>query len=91
MGSNTQSWLSMLIWLGAFILIFYVFLIMPRKKEEKKHKALLESLKKGDKVVSIGGMRGTVTRIKDDSVMLKVGENTEIEFLKTAIAYRSEE
>jgi preprotein translocase subunit YajC len=91
MGSTTQSWLSMLIWLGAFILIFYVFLIMPRKKEEKKHSALLESLKKGEKVVTIGGMYGTVTRIKDDSVVLKVGENTEVEFVKKAIAYRPED
>ena len=88
MGANTQSWLSMLVWLGVFILIFYVFLIMPRKKEEKRHKTLLEELKKGDKVVSIGGINGVVARVKDDSVVLKISENTEVEFLKKAIAYK---
>lgn len=91
MGANAQSWMSMLIWLGVFILIFYVFLIMPRKKEEKRHKTLLEELKKGDKVVSIGGINGVVSKIKDDAVVLKVSENTEIEFLKKAIAYKNED
>jgi len=91
MGANAQSWMSMLVWLGVFILIFYVFLIMPRKKEEKRHKTLLEELKKGDKVVSIGGINGVVSKIKDDAVVLKVSENTEIEFLKKAIAYKVED
>jgi len=81
----------MLVWLGVFILIFYVFLIMPRKKEEKRHKTLLEEMKKGDKVVSIGGINGTIARIKDDTVVLKISENTEVEFLKKAIAYRVED
>lgn len=89
--ANAQSWMSMLIWLGVFILIFYVFLIMPRKKEEKRHKTLLEELKKGDKVVSIGGINGVVARVKDDSVVLKISENTEVEFLKKAIAYKVED
>ena len=91
MGANAQSWMSMLIWLGVFILIFYVFLIMPRKKEEKRHKTLLEELKKGDKVVSIGGINGVVAKIKDDTVTLKIRENTEVEFLKKAIAYKVED
>lgn len=91
MGANAQGWMSMLIWLGVFILIFYVFLIMPRKKEEKRHKTLLEEMKKGDKVVSIGGINGVVARIKDDTVVLKLNENTEVEFLKKAIAYKVED
>ena len=91
MGADAQSWMSMLVWLGVFILIFYVFLIMPRKKEEKRHKTLLEELKKGDKVVSIGGINGVVAKIKDDTVTLKISENTEVEFLKKAIAYKVED
>ena len=91
MGADAQSWMSMLIWLGVFILIFYVFLIMPRKKEEKRHKNLLEELKKGDKVVSIGGINGVVSKIKDDTVVVKVNDDTEMEFLKKAIAYKNED
>jgi preprotein translocase subunit YajC len=91
MGANAQYWLTLLGWMGAIILIFYVFLIMPRKKEEKRHKNLLEELKKGDKVVSIGGINGVVAKVKDDTVTLKVNENTEMEFLKKAIAYKVED
>lgn len=86
--NNAQSWISMIIYLGVFIAIFYFFIILPRRREEKKHKSLLESLKKGDKVVTIGGINGTLTRVKDKTVMLKVNDNTEIEVLKKAIAYR---
>jgi preprotein translocase subunit YajC len=51
---------------------------------------MVASLKRGEKVVTIGGVHGEVTRIKDDSIVLKVCENTEIEFLKKAIAYKVE-
>ncbi len=86
--NSSQSWITLAVYFGVFILIFYMFIILPRKKQEKKHGSLLESLKKGDKVVSIGGIKGEVSRIKEDSVVLKVDENTSIEFLKKAIAYR---
>lgn len=79
------------IWFILFIGIFYVFIIMPRKRQEKKHDELVGGLKRGDKVVSIGGIKGEITKVKDESVILKVSDNTEIEFLKKAIAYRDEE
>ncbi|MGI5912408.1 MAG: preprotein translocase subunit YajC [Syntrophomonadaceae bacterium] len=88
---ENQPLAPMLLYLAAFIGIFYVFLIMPRKKEEKRHKALLESLQKGDKVITIGGIIGICARIKDDSVIVKVNENTEIEFRKQAIAFKAED
>lgn len=83
--------ITMVLYFGGFILIFYVFLIMPRKKQEKKHRELIESLKKGEKVVTIGGIKGEITRVKEKSFLVKVSDNTEIEFLKTAIAYRADE
>jgi preprotein translocase subunit YajC len=64
---------------------------MPRKKQEKKHKAVLESLKRGDKVVTIGGIRGVITKVKDDGIFVKTSEDTEIEFVKSAIAYKAED
>ncbi len=85
---NAQTWTMVAGYFAIFILIFYVFAIMPRKKQEKKHSTLLESLKKGDKVVTIGGINGVIARVKDDTLMLKVNENMEIELLKKAIAYR---
>ncbi|NLW92178.1 MAG: preprotein translocase subunit YajC [Syntrophomonadaceae bacterium] len=74
-----------------FIGIFYVFAIMPRRKQEKKHSQLMDTLKKGEKVVTIGGIKGTIARVKDETIMLKVNDDTEIEFIKKAIAYREGE
>lgn len=82
--------LSLVAYFGVFILIFYLFIILPRKKQEKKLKELVESLKKGEKVVTIGGINGVISRIKEDTVMLKIAENTEIEVLKRAVAYSAD-
>lgn len=88
---NGQAWVTVIAYFVIFIGIFYVFAIMPRKKQEKKHKELTETLKKGEKVTTIGGIKGVIAKVKDDTVMLKVNDNSEIEFLKKAIAYRDEE
>lgn len=86
-----NSIITLVLYFGGFIAIFYVFIIQPRKKQEKKHKEMLETLKRGEKVVTIGGIRGEVARIKDKTVMIRVSDNLEIEFLKTAVAYRADE
>lgn len=86
-----NSLITLVLYFAGFIAIFYVFIIQPRKKQEKRHKELLETLKRGEKVVTIGGIRGEVTRIREKTVMIKVSENNEIEFLKTAVAYRADE
>lgn len=86
-----ENWITLAIYFGAFILIFYLFIILPRKKQEKKHGELLGGLKKGDKVVSIGGIKGEITKIKEDTMILKVCGGAEIELLKKAIAYKDED
>ena|SRR5690554_4507960 len=71
---------------GLIILIFYFLIIRPQKKRDKEAKSMLASMKKGDKVVSIGGIRGTVVIVKETTVVVKVDDNTRIEFSKNAIA-----
>ncbi len=88
---NSSAWVTFAIYFAFFVGVFYIFIIMPRKKQEKKHKEMMETLRRGEKVVTIGGIRGEVSRIKEDSVTLKVNENIEIEFLKSAIAYKNGE
>ena len=88
---TTQSWITLVLYFGVFMLIFYFLVIMPRKKQEKKLNQLIAELKRGDKVVTIGGIRGEVSKVKEDSFIIKVSENTEVEFIKKAIAYRIEE
>lgn len=89
--STAQSWISTLWFVVAFFAIFYFLIIMPRKRQEKKHNELLEGLASRDKVVTIGGLCGEVKKVKEKTVMLKVAENVEIEVLKTAVAYKRDE
>ena len=66
--------------------IFYFILIRPQQKKAKEHKALLESLKKGDKVVTAGGMHGKVTAVEESTVTLEVANGVNIKFNKGHIA-----
>ena len=64
--------------------IFYFFLIRPQQKKVKEHKAMVESLKRGDKVVTSGGITGTVERLIDnDKVEVEIAENVEVEIVKS--------
>ncbi|MEA1960069.1 MAG: preprotein translocase subunit YajC [Bacillota bacterium] len=91
MGAQQGGWLTVAIYFGVFIAIFYLFIIMPRKKQEKKHSEMEENLKRGDKVVSIGGIKGEVSKVKAETILLKVSDNTEIEMLKKAIGQKVED
>lgn len=68
------------------ILIMYFLMIRPQNKKQKELQRMLDALKKGDKVVTIGGIHGTVTNVKDDIVTLRVDDNTKIDFNRSAIA-----
>lgn len=68
------------------ILIFYFLIIRPQKKRDKETKAMLAAMKKGDKVVTIGGIHGTIVAVKDQTVVIKVDDSARIEFSKSAIS-----
>ena len=64
--------------------IFYFFLIRPQQKKVKEHKAMVESLKKGDKIVTSGGITGTITRVVDnDKVEVEIADNVTVEVVRT--------
>jgi preprotein translocase subunit YajC len=64
--------------------IFYFFLIRPQQKKVKEHKAMVEGLKRGDKVITTGGITGTVERILDnDKIEVQIAENVKVEVIKT--------
>ena len=64
--------------------VFYFFLIRPQQKKVKEHKAMVESLKRGDKVVTSGGITGTVERLIDnDKVEVEIAENVKVEIVKS--------
>ncbi|MCG6949908.1 MAG: preprotein translocase subunit YajC [Acidobacteria bacterium] len=65
--------------------VFYFLVIMPAKKQQKQKDAMVAALKKGDKVVTSGGIYGTVAAVEDQTVLLKIAENTKIRISKSAI------
>lgn len=66
--------------------IFYFFLIRPQKKKEDERKKMIEAVKKGDKIVTIGGVHGTVTQVDDGSLLVQVDTNTKLRIDKNAVA-----
>ncbi len=66
--------------------IFYFLLIRPQQKKAKEHKALLESMKKGDNVVTAGGVHGKIITVENDLVTLEVANNVQIKIIKSYIA-----
>ena len=76
-----QTWGPILI----MVAIFYFLLYRPQKAEQKRRKAMLDSLRKGDRVVTIGGIYGTLTEIQEKTVKLKVSEHVEIEVVRAAV------
>jgi preprotein translocase subunit YajC len=72
--------------LGLIFLIFYWLLIRPQRKEREKHDALIAGLKKGDEIVTMGGIIGTVVHLEGDRVTLKTAENTRIVVERSKVA-----
>ncbi len=78
--------LPTLVTFGLVFVIFYFLIIRPQNKKQKETKKMLSSLKKGDRVVSIGGIHGTIQSIKDDTVVLRIDANTKMTFSRSAIS-----
>jgi preprotein translocase subunit YajC len=79
---------SIIMTLMPFIIMFAVFyflLIRPQQRKQKVRNSMLNTLKKGDKVVTIGGLHGTILEISDDIVVLKVNDVTKMTFDRSAI------
>ena len=79
-----QSGIGQFIPLILIFLIIYFFLIRPQQKKVKEHKAMVENLKRGDKVVTSGGIIGTVERVLDnDKAEIIIAENIKVEIIKS--------
>lgn len=77
---------TFLIITGGLFLFMYFFIIRPQRRDEKKKKEMLTQLKKGDQVVTTSGLLATVASVKEETVILNVGDGTRIEFLRSAIS-----
>ena len=84
-GSTTGKLLSLIPFALIFV-IFYFLVILPQQKRSKKQKALLEALKKGDKVVTASGIWGTVTNLGKETVTLQIADTAKIRIQRDQIA-----
>ena len=77
------SFLPMIIIL---VLIFYMLVFRPQKKKQKEHNEMVNSLKKGDKVITAGGVHGIVAGLKDNIIVVKIADNVKIEVSKGSVS-----
>jgi preprotein translocase subunit YajC len=77
---------TIIIWILVFFGIFYFLAIRPQRRQRQQHAEMVSMLKKGDEVVTIGGMFGTVSAIGDDWVELEIARRTRVRYLKRAIS-----
>jgi len=81
-GSGWQTFIPIILMFA----IFYFLLIRPQQKKAKEHRALLSAIKKGDKVVSNGGLHGVVTGITDDVVTMEIAPKVRVKVSRGSIA-----
>jgi preprotein translocase subunit YajC len=84
--SAGSSFVGTMIPMAVIIGIFYFLVIAPANKQRKKTEAMLAALKKGDQVVTSGGIHGTIQSVDTDTVILKIADNVKIKVAKSSVA-----
>ena len=82
---------QMLIFIVLMFGAMYFLMIAPQRKRQKQHQQMIKELKSGDRVITIGGIIGTITNVKEKTFVLKLCDNTKVEFLKSAISEKMAE
>ena len=80
------SMFSTVIMFSLIILIFYFMILRPQQKRQKERQKLLDSVKKGDKVVTIGGAHGVVVGVEEKTLLVQIAENVKVKFERSAVS-----
>lgn len=80
--ANAQSGFAAFIPLIIMFVIFYFLLIRPQQKKAKEHKNMIESLKKGDRIITTGGIYGVITAVEEDSLKIEIAEKVIVKIVK---------
>lgn len=83
--------MQQLIIIGVFFLFLYLMMIRPQQKQQKQRKEMLSNLKKGDTVITIGGIQGVIKSFKEDKLVLRIAGNVNITLLKSAVGQVTKE
>ena len=84
--ASNQSPVSFWIMMGLLMVVFYFFMIRPQQKKAKDARKFRESIQKGTKVVTIGGLHGRVVEVSDKTVLIEAADGVKLRFEKSAIA-----
>lgn len=83
--------MSMWIMLALIFVVMWFFMIRPQRKQQKELQTFRDGLKKGDKVVTVGGIYGTVVEVKDNTLLLEIDKDVKIRVAKTSVVRDSSE
>lgn len=84
--AGSQGMGGMLLTFGLMFAVMWFLIIRPQQKRQKDHQKMVAALKKGDRVVTSGGLHGSVKDLRDETLLVKVAENTVVEVSRGAIA-----
>lgn len=85
-GTGGGSPMTLIFMIIAIFAVMYFLMIRPQQRQKRQHQDMLGQLGKGDKVVTSGGLHGTVAGIKDNSVIVKIADNVKVEVNRSAIS-----
>lgn len=85
-GTGGGSPMSLIFMIIAIFAVMYFLMIRPQQRQKKQHQELLGKITKGDKIVTSGGMYGTVAGVKDSTVIVKIADNVKVELNRSAIS-----
>lgn len=82
---------GMLLTFGLMFAVMYFLIIRPQQKRQKEHQKMLDAVKKGDRIITGGGLHGVVKEVREDTLLVKIAENTVVELTRGAVATRKGE
>jgi preprotein translocase subunit YajC len=93
--TDTEGGGSSTIYMVAFLVLifamFYFLMIRPQRKRQKEHQQMMEELRKGDRVITAGGIYGVIESVSEDSIVIKVESGTTIRLAKSSVALKREQ
>lgn len=81
-----EAWGGSIFYLVIFFAIIYFLMIRPQQTQQKRHREMLANLKVNDHIVTVGGIHGRITRLKENRITVRIADKVEVEVEKTAVA-----
>jgi preprotein translocase subunit YajC len=87
-GGGGAGGLNMLFFIGAMFILMWALLIRPQQRQQKEHRKMLEEIRRGDQVVTNGGIHGRVTGVSDDVLTVEIADRVRVKLNKSAVSSR---